>query len=115
MDGSYAVDRAEDEHEEAVAGWPHTYDTYFSHLAQWYHEYPRPSRSDELDVTRDNDESDLFCEFLTDVVALLPVEEEDRNAWVFNVLVKLHEIGMHTIRECLQDLMIPSVNAFKTL
>jgi hypothetical protein len=36
------------------------------------------------------------------VVALLPVEEVDRQAWVFNVLVKLHEIGICTIRECLQ-------------
>jgi hypothetical protein len=87
--------------------WPlGTYDTYLRHYAQWYHEHPRPSRSDELDVIRDDDESDRFREFLTNVVSLLPVEEEDRDAWVFNVLVKLHEIGIYTIRECLQDRMM---------
>jgi uncharacterized low-complexity protein len=85
MDDQCAVDQAEDEHEEAEAIWPHTYDTYLRHYAQWCDEYPRPSRSDKLAVTRDDDESDLFREFVTDVVALLPVEEEDRNAWVFNV------------------------------
>jgi hypothetical protein len=100
MDGSYAIDRAEDAHEEAVADWPHTY-TYLRH-----HEYPQPSRSDGLAVARDNEENDLFRQFLTDVVALLPVQEEDRQALVFNVLVKLHQIGIYTIRECLQDLIM---------
>jgi hypothetical protein len=106
MGGQYAVNHAEDPHEEAVAAWPHTYDTYLRHYAQWYHEHPRPSRSDELDVTRDDDESELFRAFLTDVVALLPVKEVDRQAWVYNVLLKLHEISIYTIRECLQDIMM---------
>jgi hypothetical protein len=53
MDGQCAVEQVEDKHEEAVAAWPHTYDTYLRHYAQWYHEHPpRPSRYDELAVTR---------------------------------------------------------------
>jgi hypothetical protein len=33
MDGIHAVDEARREHEEELANWPHTYDTYLSTFA----------------------------------------------------------------------------------
>jgi hypothetical protein len=106
MDGLHAVDQTRREHEEELANWPHTYDTYLCTFTHWYHNRPEPSRSDELNVTRDDDNQHLFREFLTDVVKLLPVPEDEQEAWVVAVLDKLFQIDITTIRECLQDIML---------
>jgi hypothetical protein len=70
--------------ENMKRNWPtgHTYDTYLCTFARWYHNHTEPSRSDELNVTRDDDDNHLFRELLTDVVKLLPVPEDEQEAWV---------------------------------
>jgi hypothetical protein len=72
MDGMHAVDQARREHEEELANWPlaRVYDTYLCTFARWYHNHPKSSRDDEINVTRDDDDNHLFRKLLTDVVKL---------------------------------------------
>jgi hypothetical protein len=107
MDGLHAVDQARREHEEELTNRPRVYDIYLCIFARWYHNHPESSRDDELNVTRDDDDNHLFREFLTYVVVkLLPVPEDEQEAWVVAVLDTLFQIHVTTIRKCLQDIML---------
>jgi hypothetical protein len=75
-------------------------------LASWYHlTGPTSDQADELNVISDDNDVRLLKGLLYKVAREIPIGPAVRQTWVHAVLDKFQEVGLHSIRDCLSNIM----------